>query len=65
MTKRNETNMKFDNTKLDKSDYNNKIIIIMEICKAPTLRLKTLNKHSIAHMKYIEMEMLSAMKHST
>ena len=26
----------------------------MEICKAPTLRLKALNKH--AHMMYIEME---------
>ena len=30
------------------------IIIIMDICKAPTLRLKTLNKHS--HIMYIEME---------
>ena len=30
------------------------IIIIMEICKAPTLRLKALNKH--AHIMYIEME---------
>ena len=26
----------------------------MEICKAPTLRLKTLNKHT--HIMYIEME---------
>ena len=26
----------------------------MEICKAPTLRLKALNKHT--HIKYIEME---------
>ena len=26
----------------------------MEMCKAPTLRLKALNKHT--HMKYIEME---------
>ena len=26
----------------------------MEICKAPTLRLKALNKHT--HMMYIEME---------
>ena len=26
----------------------------MEICKAPTLRLKALNKH--AHIMYIEME---------
>ena len=30
------------------------IIIIMEICKAPTLRLKALNKHT--HIVYIEME---------
>ena len=35
----------------------NMIIIIMEICKAPTLRLKALNKHT--HIMYIEMEMLS------
>ena len=32
----------------------------MIICKAPTLRLKALNKHSITHIMYIEMEMLSA-----
>ena len=38
------------------------IIIIMEICKAPTLRLKALNKHSITHTMYIEMELLSAIK---
>ena len=31
-----------------------RIIIIMEICKAPTLRLKALNKHT--HIMYIEME---------
>ena len=30
------------------------IIIIMEICKAPTLRLEALNKHT--HIMYIEME---------
>ena len=30
------------------------IIIIIEICKAPTLRLKALNKHT--HVMYIEME---------
>ena len=30
------------------------IIIIMEICKAPTLRLKALNNHT--HIMYIEME---------
>ena len=34
----------------------------MEICKAPILRLKVLNKHSITHMAYIEMEMLLAIK---
>ena len=28
----------------------------MEICKAPTLRLKALNKYSITHIMYIEME---------
>ena len=33
------------------------IITIMEICKAPTLRLKALNKHSVIHKMYIEMEM--------
>ena len=32
------------------------LLIIMEICKAPTLRLKALNKHSITHIMYIEME---------
>ena len=26
----------------------------MEICKAPTLRLKALNKHSITHLMYNE-----------
>ena len=30
------------------------IIIIMEICKAPTLRLKALNTNT--HIMYIEME---------
>ena len=30
------------------------IIIIMDICKAPTLRLKALNKHT--HIMYTEME---------
>ena len=34
--------------------YIHTIIIIMEICKAPTLRLKALNKHT--HIMYIEME---------
>ena len=34
------------------------IIIIMEICKAPTLRLKALNRYSITHIMiiYIDME---------
>ena len=32
------------------------IIINVEICKAPTLRFKGLNKHSITHKMYIEME---------
>ena len=32
------------------------IIIIMEICQAPTLRLKALNKYSITHIMYIETE---------
>ena len=30
------------------------VLIIMEICKAPTLRLKAVNKHT--HIMYIEME---------
>ena len=34
----------------------------MEICKASTLRLIALNKHSITDIMYIEMEMLSAIK---
>ena len=36
--------------------------LIMEICKAPSLRLKAQNKHSITHIMYIEMERLSAIK---
>ena len=32
------------------------IIIIKEICKGPALRLKALNKRSITHIMYIEME---------
>ena len=35
------------------------IIIKMKNCKAPTLQLKVLNKHSITHIMYTEMEMLS------
>ena len=38
------------------------IVIIMEICKVPILQLKALNKHSITHIIYIEIEMLSAIK---
>ena len=38
------------------------LIIIMDIYKVPTLRLKALNKHSITHMMHIEMEMLLAIK---
>ena len=38
------------------------IVIIIEICKVPILQLKALNKHSITHIIYIEMEMLSAIK---
>ena len=38
------------------------ILIIMGICKAPTLRVKALNKHSITHIMCIEMEMLLAIK---
>ena len=34
----------------------------MGICKVPTLQLKALNKHSVTHIMYIEMEMLSAIK---
>ena len=49
----------------NKARYNDVIIIIiMEICKARTLRLKALNKPSITHIMYIEMEMLSAIKMS-
>ena len=36
------------------------LIIIIEICKAPTLWLKTPNKQSKTDTMYIEMEMLSA-----
>ena len=34
------------------------LIIIMEICKVPTLRLKELN--NMTQIMYIDMEMLSA-----
>ena len=32
----------------------------MEICKAPTLRLRVLNKHNRTCVMYIEMENVSA-----
>ena len=32
------------------------ITVIMEICKAPTPRLKALNKHNTTNIMYIEME---------
>ena len=38
------------------------IVIIMDICKAPTLRLKALTKHSITHIIYIEMENVISIK---
>ena len=34
----------------------------MEICKVPTLQLKALNKHSITHIMYIEMENIISYK---
>ena len=37
-------------------------LVIMEICKVPTLRLKALNKHHIIHIMYVKMEMLPAIK---
>ena len=38
------------------SGQNIKMIIIMEICKEPTLQLKALNKHNITHIMYVKME---------
>ena len=32
------------------------ILIVMDMCKARTLRLKALNKHNMTHTLYIEME---------
>ena len=32
------------------------IMIMLKICKAPTLRLNTLNKLSVKHIMYIEMK---------
>ena len=37
------------------------IIIIMEMCKAPTLRLKAMNKHCITHVMYSEKEITLTM----
>ena len=28
----------------------------MDVCQAPTLRLKALNKHDMSHARYTEME---------
>ena len=36
------------------------IIIIMDIFKAPILRLKALNKHDMTHIMYIEMENITS-----
>ena len=41
------------------------IIIKMKNCKAPTLQLKVLNKHSIAHIMYTEMENVIRKKRKT
>ena len=38
------------------------IMIMIEFCKAPTLRLKALNKHSVKHIMYIEMENVKSKK---
>jgi len=46
----------------DTEEWGGIVIIIMEICKAPTLQLKALNKYSITHIMYIEVETLSAIK---
>ena len=35
------------------------LIIIMEVCKAPTLRFKALNKRDETHIMYIEMKKVS------
>ena len=32
------------------------VVVVMDICKAPTLRLKAPNKHNITHVMYMEME---------
>ena len=32
------------------------VLMLREICKAPTLWLKALRKHNITHVMYIEME---------
>ena len=43
-------------------DIRHSAIIIMEMCKAPVPKPNALNKRSIAHIMYIKMEMLSAIK---
>ena len=40
------------------------LIVIMGLCKAPTLRLKALNKRSITHIMYIEMENVNGKKNN-
>ena len=47
---------------LGNSHFNQLFLPIIIICKASTLRLKALNKHSVIHIMYMEMEMLSAIK---
>ena len=37
-------------------DLSVNVIIIMEIYKVPTLRLKAMNKHNMTHIMYIKME---------
>ena len=51
MLEKSQKNLKMNELARQKSII---IIIIMEICKAPTLRLKALDKHT--HTRYIEME---------
>ena len=46
----------------DTEEWGGIVIMIMEICKAPTLQLKALNKPSITLIMYTKIEMLSAIK---
>ena len=50
----------YPNRKSTAGAVNRNRIIIMEICKAPTLRLKALNKHNKTHIMYIEIENVSS-----